>query len=343
MKSAPALAADGRVVLASHGGDLDSEPALAAFRLAVHDLGRLHGRLPEVWAADRHPDYRSTREALASGRRVALVQHHHAHMAAVLAEHGRDGPALGVIWDGAGWGDDGTVWGGEFLAGGRADVRRHAHWRTFPLPGGDAAARDGRRAALGILWEIDGPAAFDHAWSRAVFSDGERRSLRGMLEAGVNTPRTSSVGRLFDAAAALLGLRLRSGFEGQSAMALEFSAGEEAHGPWPAPLAGDSPLVVDWEPMFREILSSSGPPRAAARFHDTLVAAAVEVVRRSGLPLAVLGGGCFQNARLLSSLGRSLTAQGVETLVPRRFPPNDGGLALGQAAVVRAREAAACA
>lgn len=342
MKNTVALADGRRVVLGPHGGDLDTPQAVDAFHRAVEDLPRLHGVRPARWAADFHPDYASTRFARERSEPVLGVQHHHAHFAACLAEHSLDGPALGVVWDGSGWGEDGTVWGGEFLAGGRAAVRRFAHFRTFPLPGGESAVRDARRSALGLLFEMRGKDALENLeW----FSENERRVLFRSLERGIGCPRTSSAGRMFDAVSALLGVKTISAFEGQAAMALEHVA-EEDGGVYPFALQEGPSLVVDWAPLLEALLEekrgSVSVGRISARFHNTLVDVIAAVARRAGEKRVALSGGCFQNARLLSGAAKRLSVEGFEVLFHRKVPTNDGGLSLGQAAVVLAGGGVSC-
>lgn len=339
MKNTIALAQGTHVALGAHGGDLDTPVAVDAFRRATEDLPRLYGGVPDLLAADAHPDYASTWYAQSRSEPVRFVQHHHAHFASCLAEHGLDGPALGVVWDGSGWGPDGTVWGGEFLKGGRAAVSRFAHFRRFPLPGGDAAARDPRRSALGLLYELKGGRAFDEPIVRGWFSDQERVLLARSLEKNVACVKTSSVGRLFDGVSALLGIVDRVSYEGQAAQGLEFSA-QDDEGRYPVALREGMPLVIDWGPLLDAILAD-GPSgisigRRAARFHNTLAEVVVQVARRAGEKRVALSGGCFQNVRLLTAVVRRLEAEKVKVLFHRRVPPNDGGLSLGQAAVVRA-------
>jgi hydrogenase maturation protein HypF len=338
MKNTLALAQNESVVVGPHGGDLDNPTALDAFHRTVDDLPRLFGARVEMLAADCHPDYASTRFAQARSEPVRYVQHHHAHFASCLAEHGVDGPALGVIWDGSGWGPDGTVWGGEFLLGGRAAVRRFAHFRTFPLPGGAAAVTDPRRCALGLLYEMWGDSVFDDALVKGWFSEKERAVFAGALKRNVACVKSSSVGRLFDGVSALLGVGVRRSFEGQAAMALEFAAQDDAAS-YPFSIEGN-PLRVDWGPLMKTLLvddrNGISVGRRAGRFHNTLIEIMVAMAKRAGEKRVALSGGCFQNRRLLTGAARRLSEEGFVVLSHRRVPTNDGGLALGQAVVVRA-------
>ncbi|MCC7353467.1 MAG: carbamoyltransferase HypF [Anaerolineae bacterium] len=299
------------------------------------------------------------------------VQHHHAHLAACLAENGTVGPALGIIWDGTGYGTDGTVWGGEFLLGDAAAFTRVAHLRPFRLPGGEAAIKEPRRTALALLWELYGEAALEQEDLAPVrsFRPAERRLLAQMLHKGINSPATTSAGRLFDGIAALLGLHQQVTFEGQAAMALEFAADAAEDGAYPlfpinrrletdgnslespqggldmTPPPSDSirwqVLLLDWQPLVEAILAdlrrgvSSGI--MAARFHNALVEAALTVAQVVGEKRIALSGGCFQNRLLTERLARRLRENGFEVLLHRQVPPNDGGISLGQVAVAEAR------
>jgi hydrogenase maturation protein HypF len=237
LKNTVALSVGRQVFISQHIGDMETPQAITAFERVINDFLQLYEATPISIAHDLHPDYTSTRFAVQMEQQQSPisnpqsliripVQHHHAHFAACLAENGEDGPALGVIWDGTGYGLDGAIWGGEFLLGNLADSQRIAHMRPFRLPGGDAAVREPRRVALALLWELYGPAAIerDDLPPAHMFSESERRVLAQMLDRGVNAPLTTSAGRLFDGIAALAGLHQRVNFEGQAAMALEFAA-----------------------------------------------------------------------------------------------------------------------
>jgi hydrogenase maturation protein HypF len=246
---------------------------------------------------------------------------------------------LGVAWDGTGYGSDGTIWGGEFLLASRRDFRRLTHLRPFPLPGGDLAVRQPRYAALGLLHEV-GISVHDTALA-AAFSEQELTTALTQLECALNTPRTSSAGRLFDAVAALLGLRWRNEFEAQAAMELEFAAEPSSGTPPPWTPAPEKQGIIDWEPTIRELLAALKHGVAvsdlAARFLEAMSRAILDMAQSTEIGLVVLSGGCFQNVRLLETTVASLTEAGFTPLWPQRTPPNDGGLALGQAVVAEAR------
>jgi hydrogenase maturation protein HypF len=356
LKSTVALALGGEAFLSPHIGDLDHALADEQFRRTIADMKRLYDVEPRGVVCDAHPDYRSTRHAASLGLPVTAVQHHHAHMAAAMTENDLEGPALGVCWDGTGYGADGTIWGGEFLLAGRTGAfRRVAHLRPFRLPGGEAAARDPRRTAYGLLFEILGPAVEERTDLPPVASltPTERRTLSRMLERGLNAPVTTSAGRLFDSVASLAGIAQETRFEAQPAMALEFAAGLPAAGgfgdpPYPLPLrapqAPDLLWVLDWEPLLREILDDrargSSPRTLSRRFHAGLAAGILEVARRMAEPRIVLSGGCFQNRLLMEETVRRLEGSGFAVSWHQRVPPNDGGLAFGQLAAVRRAAAA---
>ena len=329
MKSAVALAAGGNAVIGPHVGDLDHAGAARLWARSVADLADLHGLAPVAAAVDLHPDYASTQGAAEWGVPTERVQHHHAHVAACMAENGLDGPVLGIAWDGTGLGPDGTIWGGEFLVCTRADFRRAAWLRPFPLVGGDAAAREPRRAALGVLREMGA------AVPPPGFAAAELAVLDELLARGVNVVPTSSAGRLFDAVAALLGVCLKMSHEGQAAMRLEALAGDAPAEPYPFGWRGDE---LDWAPAVAEILrGGEAPPAAAARFHETLAAMMAAAAERIGLADVCLSGGCFQNRRLLAAAARRLAAAGCRVWRHRAVPPNDAGIAFGQLAVAAAR------
>ncbi|MBI3596460.1 MAG: carbamoyltransferase HypF [Nitrospirae bacterium] len=343
LKNAVALTADHNVFISQHIGDLETREAFEAFQNVISGFRTLYPVRPERMVCDLHPDYISTRYAKGQGDPVTAVQHHWAHVASCMAENELDGSVLGVSWDGAGYGTDGTIWGGEFLLTDAASFRRVASFRRFRLPGGAAAIHEPRRTAAGVRFEIIGDRLFepgDPLLSR-VFAPAERAVLRTMLTRGIHSPLTSSVGRLFDAVASIVGLRQRVSFEGQAAMELEFAIGnertEEAY-PFRIHEAGEtyeSPLqVVDWEPMIMEILDGLAREVSvgilSAKFHNTLAEIIVVVAERIGEERVVLTGGCFQNKYLTERVVHRLDAAGFRPYWHRRVPPNDGGIALGQ-------------
>jgi hydrogenase maturation protein HypF len=360
LKNAIALAVGENVFTSQHIGDLETEAAHAAFRRAAADLPKLFDARPEIIAADLHPDYRSTKFALELGR-VALppgpdapprvpatigVQHHVAHVLSCIAENEVPLPALGVAWDGTGYGPDGTVWGGEFFLVTADTVERVAHLRPFRLPGGDKAVKEPRRVALGLLYELYGEAAFEmsHLAPLRAIPPVEMLTLRGMLQRGFNSPPTSSVGRLFDAVASMVNLRQQTRFEGQAAMELEFAlegSGTDAHYPLSL-VTRHSSLVLDWSVMVHSVLAETAGGVAvaeiSAKFHNALAEAVVEIARRFAQTRVVLSGGCFQNRYLTGRVVTRLRAERFQPYWHQRVPTNDGGIALGQVMAARRAE-----
>ncbi len=351
LKNTVALLTGNRVVLSQHLGDLLTLEGDKAFRQAIDDLQRLLQVTPRVIACDLHPDYRSTSFAreLAESLSVPLVpvQHHHAHVASCMAEHKLDGEVLGIAWDGAGYGGDGQVWGGEFLIASYRQFSRFAHLRPFRLPGGEAAMRDPNRSAAAVLWELMGEQMLDHELPSWNVTGNQRAQLSTLLRSGIASPWTTSMGRLFDAVASLTGLCSQASFEGQAAIAVQFAAerewetsGARREG-YPIDLvpseSSGTEWMANWRPLIQTILDDLrrgvSPEEIATRFHVSLAAATVRVARAAGLPRVVLTGGCFQNRLLLSLVRRQLEEAGFAVYSHRLVPPNDGGLSLGQAVV----------
>jgi hydrogenase maturation protein HypF len=341
LKNSVALAVGTEVFLSQHIGDLGTVPANDAFRRVIADFEKLYEARPETVAHDLHPDYLATKFAgeLKNVRRVG-VQHHVAHVLSCLMENEIAPPALGVSWDGTGLGLDGTIWGGEFFRITGDACERAAHLRPFRLPGGDQAVREPRRAALGLLYEMFGDAAFDRGDLApvAAFSKTELGALKTMLKKRINAPLTSSMGRLFDAVAALTGLRQSQHYEGQAPMELEFAlAGIHTGDTYPLALLTDqAPLVLDWAPMIEGILADRcdrvPPGLISAKFHNALAQGVVTVARQVGLQRVVLSGGCFQNRYLTECVVQCLRAAQFQPYWHQRVPANDGGIALGQIA-----------
>jgi hydrogenase maturation protein HypF len=355
LKNTVALANGSNIFISQHIGDLETPEAFCAFEHAADTLQCLYDGHPQVVACDLHPDYLSTQYARRINPRPFAVQHHHAHIAACMAEHQLTGEVLGICWDGTGYGPDGTIWGGEFLRATSEQFQRVAHLRTFSLPGGSRAVREPRCSAFGLLYKTFGAASLDmdELAPMRSFAVGERRAMARMIKQQVNSPRTSSAGRLFDAVASLLDLRQTAQFEGQAAMEIEFLAGDIAGAkPYPFELCdGGNTVQLDWRPMVRAIVHElrSGTPRGhiAARFHQTLIGMILAVAGRQGMKHVVLTGGCFQNMILLEGAAHRLQSAGYAVYWPQLVPPNDGGIALGQAvvagAMLRAKEQTSCA
>ena len=331
MKNTVAVATKDRIIVSQHLGDLETVAACEAHERAVADMRALFDVSVERVAADLHPDYASTRFAEASGLPVTRVQHHHAHALSCLAENGLAEPALAVVWDGTGYGSDGTIWGGEFLKLSDGGFERVAHFRTFPLPGGDAAAREPRRSLAGMLWEAE---RFDQIGDR--FSESERVLIGRMLSRGINTVATSSVGRLVDGVASLLGIRQLAEYEAQAAMELEFAAMGDDVGVMAVSMVDEAgPWQIDWVPWLREIgdrlAAGESVGSLAAAFQHSLVASVVEVAQRAQEEKVLLSGGCFQNRLLLEGSVSALRENGFKVYWHQRIPTNDGGISCGQA------------
>lgn len=367
LKNTIALSVRNQIFISQHIGDLETPEAMNAFERVIADFLKLYEATPVAIAHDLHPDYLSTKWAreqvsgfhlqVANSKPVTLnlkleaVQHHHAHLAACLAENEAE-RALGVTWDGTGYGRDGTIWGGEFLLGDAKDFQRVAHLRPFRLPGGDAAIKEPRRSAFALLYDMFGEALIerdDLAPIRA-FTPAERKTLVQMLRQEINAPITTSAGRLFDGVAALIGLHPRVSFEGQAAMALEFLSDWKVSESYPFRLKDErritaenssSSLVLDWYPLIESVLAdlSRGIERSiiAAKFHNALVEAIVEVARRIGEENIALSGGCFQNRWLTERAATPLGQAGFRVLLHKQVPPNDGCISLGQVVVAAAR------
>ncbi len=350
LKNTFALAKDGNAWVGHHVGDLKNYETLRSFVTGIDHFERLFAVEPEVVAHDLHPEYLSTKHALErEGARLVGVQHHHAHLAACLAEHGETGPALGAIFDGTGYGEDGTVWGGELLFGDLTGFERAGMLFPVRMPGGEAAIRQPWRMAC--------------AWLAASFEESPRapQALAGQVKRdswdqvarlagnGLASPLTTSAGRLFDAVAALCGLRAEVNYEGQAAIELEAACDPSEQRGYPLPLLDDGgPLVMDARPLIRAVSAdlAGGVPvgTIAARFHNALAAATARAcalaAERRGIDTVVLSGGVFQNRRLLGRTASLLADGGLRVLTPERLPPNDGGIAYGQLAVAAATLAA---
>ncbi|MGQ9813868.1 MAG: carbamoyltransferase HypF, partial [Candidatus Roseilinea sp.] len=391
LKNTVAISIGDNVFISQHIGDLETTQAYEAFCHVIDSLSALYEWHPDMIACDLHPDYLSTRfaETYAQQHNLPLirVQHHMAHVAACMAENDLAGPALGVAWDGTGYGLDGTIWGGEFLwvpslaQNDESELfTRVASLRPFRLPGGDLAIKEPRRVAMGVLYEMLGDAVWEMEELQpvAAFAPAERALVRQMLKQNVNAPVTTSAGRLFDAVAALAGLRQRLNYEGQAAMELEFAISDlRTDESYPFSILDlgiadfglpaeklvisrqnsegaiqttPSKIQLDWAPLMQAVIDdarafnrqSSIVNRQlsvlAARFHNTLVEMIVAVARRVNEPRVILTGGCFQNRYLLERAIQRLRDEGFRPYWHQRVPPNDGGIALGQVAIARATE-----
>jgi hydrogenase maturation protein HypF len=339
LKSTFCVARGERAWVSHHIGDLRNWETLRSFREGIAHFEELFAVAPEIVVHDLHPDYLSTAYAIDRGIELLGVQHHHAHLAAVLAEHGETGPAVGAIYDGAGHGTDGTVWGGELLVGGLAGFERAGHLRPVRLPGGDRAVREPwRMACAWVAQATEAPIpAIPPALSGRVDPDRWAAVAR-IAHQGVAAPITTSVGRLCDAVAALCGLRCEVTYEGQAAIELEAVADPGERGAYAIPWEGGQ---LDPRPAIAAVIADLAAGACAAtvsaRFHSALSAATVhacvEIAGDAGLSLVVLAGGVFQNRLLLERVAAGIEATGLRVLTPERLPPNDGAISYGQAAI----------
>jgi hydrogenase maturation protein HypF len=352
LKNTIAASVDDEVFISQHIGDLDTVQAVDAFKQVYRSLQTLYDLKPSMMVCDLHPDYTSTQFAKDSGLPVFGVQHHYAHILSCMAENELEPPVLGVSWDGTGYGLDGSIWGGEFLQVDGDSFQRAAHLRTFRLPGGDMAVREPRRAALGLLYELYGESLFEMTDLIPIraFSSNELGLLQNMLAKGINSPMTSSAGRLFDAVASITGLRQITRFEGQAAMELEFAledfeADESYHLEIIEPTGSEAETsaVVDWATMIEEIINDirQGIPTGliSGKFHNALAEAIVAVAGYFNEERVVMSGGCFQNRYLAERSIHLLREEGRQPYWHQRIPPNDGGIALGQI-IAASRESA---
>jgi len=344
LKSTFCVARGRRAWVSHHIGDLENWETLSSFRSGVEHFERLFAVAPAVVAHDLHPDYLSTKYALErEGVEHVGVQHHHAHLAACLAEHAEAGAVVGAIYDGTGYGPDGTIWGGELLVGGLEGFERAGSLWPVRLPGGAAAIREPWRMACAWLVAAGEEEPVMPPTLAGAVDTTRWRQVAELARTGAASPQTTSMGRLFDAVSALCGVRATVNYEGQAATELEALADPGERAGYPLPLLSDGTL--DARPTVRAILADVAAgvevAEVSARFHNAVAAATAEAcaaaARRGGLDTAVLSGGVFQNRLLLDSTVDRLAETGLRVLVPERLPPNDGGISFGQAAVAAAR------
>ncbi len=349
LKNTFTLARDQYAFMSHHIGDMENYETLQSFESGIRHFERLFKINPQVIVCDLHPDYLATRyaEQRACEENIPLikVQHHHAHLAACLADNGwraDDHKAVGMIMDGTGLGTDGTIWGGEVLVGNAKEFQRRFHLQEMPLPGGDAAIRHPLRTGLAYLWKAGIEWSDDLAPVSALPLVG-RHLLHQQLEKNLNTISTSSMGRLFDAVSSLIGVCQHAGYEGQAAIDLENTADEQETGCYDFPLNGDEIIIST---VLQAILADlrHGVPTGilSARFHNGLVEMIVNTARairrETGLHEIALSGGVWQNMYLFTRAVPKLESAGFSVLVHRQVPTNDGGISLGQVAVSAARQ-----
>ena len=349
LKNTFCLTRDDQAFLSQHIGDLENDTTLANYEELIEIYKKLFRITPEVVACDLHPDYLSTRYAHDStaqtGLRLIPIQHHHAHIASLLTEHGQRGPIIGVSFDGTGYGTDGAIWGGEFLLADLGSYQRQTHLEYMPLPGGDVATRNPYRIATAYLYHLFGEKGLAIADRIIGLDQTEIDVIKAQIDRRLNTPFTSSAGRLFDAVAALLGIRKVIDYEAQAAIELEMvtTSSEPKDGAYSFGSTDEKgSMAIGLKPLFHAIIADidAGVRSAeiARRFHYSMALMIAKVCRelgdRTGVNAVGLSGGCFQNRLLLEMTMSALKKVGLTTLIHRQVPPGDGSIALGQAAIV---------
>jgi hydrogenase maturation protein HypF len=333
LKNTFALGFKDRVLLSQHVGDVENLGTLKAFEEMVLDLMELYSFEPEVVVCDMHPRYETTRWArnFSEERDLPLleIQHHFAHTLSCMAEHGLEGEVLGIAWDGTGYGEDGTLWGGEFLMCSYKDYRRLFYFSPFKLIGGEKAVKEPRRVALSLLFELFGEEALNlDLPTLKAFDFKELHNLYRAWKSGVNSPQTSSVGRLFDGVASLLDIKQVISYEGQASMMLE-----DLYDPW----VGDhypfelEASRINWKPIILSLKEEKDKRRAVSRFINTLAQVCLRVAKEMGVERVCLSGGVMQNDPLISKIRELLESEGFRVYVHQKVPANDGGISLGQA------------
>ena len=338
LKNTVALKKGNNIFISQHIGDLSTEESNKTFKKVINDFKLLYNAEPDEIISDLHPEYISTKYAKRLSEKIVQVQHHYAHVAACRFENQVEGEALGVSWDGTGYGLDGTVWGGEFFLSDDSSYKHFAQFRKFVLPGGEKAIKEPRRSLTGILFEIAG-VSFVNEFSDLIenkFTSTEIDILLNMLSKKINSPITSSAGRLFDAVSSLLGICDRTNYEGQAAMMLEFAADLKEIGSYPFDIKESDKLIIDWQPIIISVINDLRndfkSSIISAKFHNTLAEIIFSVAKKSGMRKVILSGGCFQNALLTERTISLLQGNNYKVYWHQRIPPNDGGIALGQIA-----------
>ncbi|WP_107666377.1 carbamoyltransferase HypF [Cyanothece sp. BG0011] len=336
LKNTIAILKKNQVFISQHIGDLSTAEALKSFNQVMESLEKLYDFEPEMIVCDAHPDYVSSQYAKTQNLPLMTVQHHYAHVLSCLTNNNLNPPVLGVAWDGTGYGDDNTIWGGEFLLVNDNNYERIAYFRPFKLPGSNQAVKDPRRIALSLLSEVLEEKEQKKLPFLETISTKELNLVKQMLSRNLNTPLTSSVGRLFDGVAALIGICQNISFEGQGAMALEYAInGLEITESYPYEIKGSVyPLVIDWELMIKSIIEDKvnhiSHQKIAAKFHNTLVEMIINIAQKSQQKNILLTGGCFQNKYLTERAILRLKQANFTPFWHNNIPPNDGGIALGQ-------------
>ncbi len=338
LKNTIAVKKGNNVFISQHIGDLSTHESYSTFKKTIKDFEEIYFAKPQIIISDIHPEYLSTKYARTRNISLREVQHHYAHIAACRIENEIEGEALGVSWDGTGYGLDKTIWGGEFFYSSNSNFKHIAQFRKFILPGGEVAIKEPKRTACGLLFEIYGEEFVNHFPESLVdkFSSKELSIIKKLLSQKINSPQTSSVGRVFDAVSSLLNICQISNYEGQAAMQLEFSADKLENGDYLFNLLEKEIIIIDWQPMIENILSDAykniSSSIIAARFHNTLAKIILQTAKKFNLKKIILSGGCFQNTLLTEKTIKLLEENNFEVYWHQRIPPNDGGISAGQIA-----------
>ncbi len=342
LKNTIALSVGNNIFSSQHIGDLSTQEAEKTFKDVINDFEKLYEVKSNYIASDLHPDYISTKFAKTKNKNLTQVQHHTAHIAACVAENQIDDEVLGVSWDGTGYGTDGNIWGGEFFTYNKKEIKRVAHFRYFPLPGGESSIKEPRRSALGLLYEIYGNELFIHELKLELlrfFNQQEISILKQALQRKINTPLTSSVGRIFDAVASLLNINQKMSFEGQAAMMLEFNTIENVDEVYPYDCVEDELLIIDYKKTFISIIedlkNNIDVKIIATKFHNTMAEIICDAAKYFKIEKVVLSGGVFQNAYLLERTVIKLKQYGFKPYWHQRIPTNDGGISVGQIVIAQ--------
>ncbi len=338
LKNTVALKKGDSIFISQHIGDLSTEESNNTFKKVINDFQLLYNAKPDKVISDMHPDYISTKYAKKLNSNIEQVQHHYAHIAACRLENQIDGEAIGVSWDGTGYGEDETVWGGEFFLTDDYSYKHVASLKQFRLPGGEIAVKEPRRSLAGILFELYDKSFTDEFGYLLTdkFTVKELSVISNMLEKGINSPITSSMGRLFDAVSSLLGICQKSSYEGQAAMMLEFAANRNETGDYPFNIDKHNKLIIDWQPLFENIIfdlkNNLSVDIISAKFHNSLAKIILSIAEKLAVKRVILSGGCFQNGLLLERTIALLQMSSYKVYWHQRIPPNDGGISFGQIA-----------
>lgn len=333
LKNTIAVNNNSNVFISQHIGDLENTESISAFKNVINDLEDFYEIKPSQIVCDLHPDYISTRYAKELKNGVEQVQHHYAHVLSCMAENNIEGEVLGVSWDGTGYGTDGTIWGSEFLISKGQNFRRAAYLKPFKLPGGEMAIHQIWRAGFALLYEVFGADAYKYF----CYNKDSQKVIGQMLEKNINSPVTTSMGRLFDGVAAILNIRQQANYEAQGAMELEFAADDlkvEDYFNFILEKGNNNAIIINWHPIVREIVNALrhkiSKTIISAKFHNSLAEMIVSIAQKTRLEKVVLTGGCFQNKYLLEKAILRLKQENFKVYWHQKVPTNDGGISLGQ-------------